>query len=277
MCIKALTRLYSLHARNVGFFPELQTLITFMTNTKNSQVQQSLLSLIFATLQPSDDKFGKVDVKENGEQLLRSIGYFCTLTSRSISTTYEMKNDNNDEVRFELSMTEAALSCLHYLLSMHRSVDSRGIPYFPIPFAKTLICDGLGDGNCPITKLCQSCLLSSEPRVVQITSKIIIASLEHNDVAIGKIYTTGIFYFILLSRSTAWHLLADILHMTHLKQEAFVYNGPETYNKSILRNLLPAGLIKILINQGPKIFTETFFSDNNDPEGMQKQLFVTSN
>ena len=239
-----------------------------MTNTKNSQVQQSLLSLICATLQPSDDKFGKVDVKENGEQLLHSIGYFCTLISRSISTTYEMRNDNNDEVRVDLSMTEAALSCLHYLLSMQRSVDSRGIPYFPIPFAKSLICDGLGDGNCPITKLCQSCLLSTEPRVVEITSKIIIASLEHNDVASRKIYMTGIFYFILLNKSTAWHLLADILHMTHLKQEVIIYNGPETFNKSILRNLLPAGLIKILINQGPKTFTETFFSDNNNPEGM---------
>lgn len=183
-----------------------------------------------------------------------------------------------------------SLQCLTRLVLAHKTVDSRGIPYFPIPIAKRLICENTlsaaisresGAGCCvsdlhndALAIICQS-FLCGHPQVVHTAAKLLRALMLHNGKSCSKLYLTGVFIFACGYGESNWQSIAELLYDTHLQQDFL--HGSEAMagedglsavkRRSILGNLLPEGLLKILVNHGATKFAEIFVGDYDTPEG----------
>ena len=176
-----------------------------------------------------------------------------------------------------------ALKALTRLVDLHRSLDSRGVPYFPVPFAKRLLC-GLSrtttaeagmdidqsDSFLPI--LCQS-LLCNDHRVVTTGAELLHKLMLHNEDVISKFYLTGVFFFALNYTGNNFRQLAELLHATHLRQHfrsgfAAAANDSELplKDRSILGNMLPEGVLFVLVNYGIERFTDIFIGNFDTPE-----------
>lgn len=181
-----------------------------------------------------------------------------------------------------------ALRALKRLVDLHKSLDSRGIAYFPVPIAKRLLC-GLGrdvtsrrgvqeveidtygmDSFLPI--ICQS-LLCNDARVVATAAELLHKIMLNNEDAVSKFYLTGSFLFALAYTGNNFRPLAELLHANHLKQHfrsgfAAVANDSELplKDRRILGNVLPEGLLFILLNYGVDRFTEIFVGNFDTPE-----------
>ncbi len=181
-----------------------------------------------------------------------------------------------------------ALQCLTRLVLAHKTVDSRGIPFFPIPIVKRLICEntlsaaisresGAGDmsdfHNDALSIICQS-FLTGHPPVVDAAAKLLRALMLHNEKSCNKLYLTGVFIFACGYDNSNWQSIAELLYETHLHQD-FLHgseavagkDGLSVKRRSILGNLLPEGLLKILVNHGAAKFAEVFVGDYDTPEG----------
>lgn len=181
-----------------------------------------------------------------------------------------------------------ALRALRRLVDLHKSLDSRGVAYFPVPIAKRLLC-GLSreltgrrtiaeagididqiDSFLPI--LSQS-LLCNDTRVVATAAELLHKIMLNNEDAVSKFYLTGSFLFALAYTGNNFRPLAELLHANHLKQHfrsgfAAVANDSELplKDRSILGNMLPEGLLFVLLNYGVDRFTEIFVGNFDTPE-----------
>ena len=222
-----------------------------------------------------------------------------TLTRQSLVTeSYRDDKSGNDtgnwqviechwQLRLQLYMAEtssevnnapeialSALSILSRLINVHQSVDSRGIPFFPIPKAKRLICEAshLKLSNIDaLSILCQS-LLSGDSRIVETAATLIHAIMTHNNDMCERLYLTGVFFFIFVYTGSNFQSLARLLHATYFQQDYHICSDkklPDTFSKenSILVDILPDGLLKVLINHGPENFAEAFVGNVDTPEG----------
>lgn len=151
----------------------------------------------------------------------------------------------------------------------HSSLDPRGIPYFPIPKAKRF----LSDPRSALPILSQA-LLCDDPQVVE-SSAILLASLmDHNDDACAKLYLTGAFLFACVYTGSNYRPLAKLLYDTHLKQvfqsghaaAASADDVLDVKDRSILGNLLPEGLLMVLVNDGYERFSDVFVGNVDAPE-----------
>ena len=95
----------------------------------------------------------------------------------------------------------------------------------------------------------------------------------HNEEACAKLYLTGVFMFAVGYTGSNYHAISALLGETHLKQNfrsgfaaAAEENELPAKERSILGNLLPEGLLFILLNYGAERFTEVFVGDFNTPE-----------
>jgi hypothetical protein len=160
-----------------------------------------------------------------------------------------------------------SLKSLERLVLVHNSTDYRGIPYFPIPLAKRLICDG----NCSCLPIISQCILSQNTDVIHAAVSLIRNLMSYNEVACRKLYLTGIFYFAFVCDSSNWVCVARMIHETHLKQDISFscrgMTGKAAELPSVLCRMIPDGLIKILINHGPEKFAEVFLGNHDNPEG----------
>lgn len=157
-----------------------------------------------------------------------------------------------------------ALRCLTQLVLVHKDVNINGVPFFPIPIAKSLLC-GASVGALPI--LCQV-ILTDDRRLVERAAILINHIMRHNDSSCRSLYLTGIFYFILRSSIENWEPLAQLMYDTHLRQEVPCFPVDTTMEpRSVLNKLLPIGLLNVLIRHGPKRFAKIFVSDYDTPEG----------
>jgi len=174
-----------------------------------------------------------------------------------------------------------ALRTLHRLVELHKSVDSRGVPYHPIPIAKKLLC-GLGGatadkhemlGQRDFLAILSQAMLCNDSRVVESSAALIHLLMKHNNEACAKLYLTGIFFFAIGYTGSNFSTIAKFLNDIHLKQNfrsGFAAAASEKElpmkDMSILGNLLPAGVLFMLLNYGPERFTEVFVGDFDTPE-----------
>jgi len=172
-----------------------------------------------------------------------------------------------------------AVKALARLVDLHRSLDSRGVPYFPIPAAKRILCgfsrnvsDRSDAGAAPLSIISQA-LLCNESRVVDQAAQLLYKLLLYNEEAVSKFYLTGSFFFALAYTGSNFKSIAKLLHATHLKQHfrsgfaAAADKGElPMKERSVLGHLLPEGLLFILVNYGFDRFAEVFVSNADTPE-----------
>ena len=174
-------------------------------------------------------------------------------------------------------VTLLSLRALTRLVDLHRSLDSSGIPYVPIPTAKRILC-GLSQnsseniGAASLSILTQA-LLCNDGRVVDQAADLLRKLMTHNKAAVAKYYLTGVYFFALSYTGSNFSSLSKLLHSTHFAQQfrsGFAAAAGDSElpvrERSILGNLLPEGLILILVNYGPDKFAETFVSSADTPE-----------
>jgi hypothetical protein len=198
---------------------------------------------------------------------------------------WQLCSDGNSSIIYSPSeIAIISLKTLVRLVDLHRSLDMRGIPYFPIPTAKRILCstsrdptfasDSNGTITSPFSIICQS-LLCNDNRIVDEASKLIYKLCEHNERAVTKLYLTGIFFFALCYTGSDFKSLSKLLHATHLRQHfksgyAAAADESELPMKvrSILGNLIPEGLLFLLTNYGFERFAEVFVSNADTPEAI---------
>lgn len=174
-----------------------------------------------------------------------------------------------------------ALKALNRLVELHQSVDHRGVPYHPIPIAKKLLC-GLGGASADNSEMLSQrdflaiisqAMLCNDPQVVSASASLVHSLMKYNGEACAKLYLTGVFLFAMGFTGSNFQTIAELLNLTHLKQNfrsGFAAAADEkelpVKELSILGNLLPEGLLFMLVNYGPERFTEVFVGDFDTPE-----------
>ena len=198
----------------------------------------------------------------------------------------DSKSSNAVFTSTEASML--SLKILTKLVQLHGSTDSRGIPFFPIPIAKRLICESSKNSSSSKTRgnklassfhndslsvICQ-CLLSDNAEIVESSANLIRLLMFHNEKACSKLYLTGSFFFAFARENSNWLNIAKFLYETHLKQDlsnvgkaATDKGALPTEDLSFLDNMLPMGMLKILVNHGPDKFAEIVAGNHDNPEG----------
>jgi len=179
-----------------------------------------------------------------------------------------------------------AIRSLTRLVDLHKSLDYRGLPYYPIPIAKRIMC---GLSRDPFTSsgnnvaveyhdesflaiIAQS-ILCNEPLVVDQAASLLLKLMKHNEEAIAKFYLTGVYFFATSYTGSNYRTLAELLHTTHLHQHfrsgfaaAADTNELPLKERSILGSLLPEGILYILLNYSVERFSEVFVGNFDTPE-----------
>ena len=169
-----------------------------------------------------------------------------------------------------------ALKALTRLVDMHRSVDYRGVPYHPIPIAKKILC-GLNGGKGASARdslfVISQSMLCNDSKVVETAAELLHKLMMHNAEANSKLYLTGVFFFCAAYTGSNYYNISKLLDDCHLKQNfrsGFSAAANETEiplkERSILGDLLPEGMIWVLVNYGAERFTDVFVGDFNTPE-----------
>lgn len=180
-----------------------------------------------------------------------------------------------------------ALKALTRLVDLHRSLDSRGVPYFPVPFAKRLLC-GLSrevttsaasetgmdiDQSDSFLPILSQSLLCNDHRSVAVGAELLHKLMLHNADAVSKFYLTGAFFFALNYTGNNFRPLSELLHATHLRQHfrsGFAAAADDSElplkDRSILGNMLPEGVLFVLVNYGVERFTDIFVGNFDTPE-----------
>lgn len=198
---------------------------------------------------------------------------------------WQLCTDGSSSVIFAPSdVALLALKVLTRLVDLHRSLDSRGLPYFPIPTAKRFLCGSSLDPNLksdsgdvatnPLPIVCQA-LLCNDFRVVEEAAALLCKLAQHNERAVSKLYLTGVFFFTFCYTGSDFRTLGRLIHGTHLEQHfksgfaaAAGENELPIRDRSILGHLLPEGLLFLLTNYGVDRFAEVFVSNADTPEAI---------
>lgn len=178
-----------------------------------------------------------------------------------------------------------AIRSLTRLVDLHKSLDYRGLPFYPIPIAKRIMC-GLSrdpftttggqvsnEQNESFLSILAQSVLCNDPQVVNQAADLLLKLMRYNEEAITKFYLTGIYFFIASYTGSNFKSLAELLHETHLKQHfrsgfaaAAETDELPLKERSILGGLLPEGLLFILLNYGVQRFSEVFVGNFDTPE-----------
>ena len=179
-------------------------------------------------------------------------------------------DDESSPVYTPAEVAFKALQSFNSLLlhPSHSSLDPRGIPYFPIPKAKRF----LSDPRSALPSLSQA-LLCDDPQVVESSAILLSSLMDHNDDACAKLYLTGAFLFACVYTGSNYRPLAKLLYDTHLRQvlqsghaAAASADELDANDRSILGNLLPEGLLMVLVNDGYERFSDVFVGNLDAPE-----------
>jgi DnaJ family protein C protein 13 len=196
---------------------------------------------------------------------------------------------SNDGIFTASEVALLALKSLTRLVDLHRSLDSRGVPYYPIPIAKRILC-GLsrdptlahgpqGDSTLgsvhrdSFLSIVTQSLLCNDYRVVEAAAELLNKLMVYNEEATSKFYLTGVFFFSCCYTGSNFKALASLLYLTHSNQHfrsGFAAAADESEiplkERSILGTVLPDGLLFILVNYGVEKFTEIFVGNFDTPE-----------
>ncbi|MGK3739153.1 MAG: DnaJ family protein C protein 13 [Bacillariaceae sp.] len=177
-----------------------------------------------------------------------------------------------------------ALLSLTRLVDLHRSLDSRGLPYYPIPIAKRIICglskdpfsssggETINNRLSFLSVLAQS-ILCNDHDVVEQAANLLFKLTQYNEEATSKLYLTGVYFFIACYTGSNFLALAKLTHATHLAQHfrsgyAAAADNDELSikDRSVMGGLLPEGLLYILVNYGIERFNDVFVGYSDNPE-----------
>ncbi|KAG7366914.1 heat shock protein DnaJ domain protein [Nitzschia inconspicua] len=198
---------------------------------------------------------------------------------------WQLCTDGNDTGIFSPSEVALhALLSLTRLVDLHKSLDSRGLPYYPIPIAKRIIC-GLSkdpfsskstetvDKKLSFLSILAQSVLCNDPVVVDQAASLLYKLTQYNEEATSKLYLTGIFFFMSCYTGSNFHSLAKLMHATHLRQHfrsGYAAAAEEEElplkERSVLGSLLPEGVLYILGNYGAKRFNDVFVGNFDTPE-----------
>jgi len=158
-----------------------------------------------------------------------------------------------------------ALNMLRRLAAVHKSANSRGVSFYPIPVSKRIMSEPLH------LSIFSQLLLSNNANVVEVAAELVRNLVEFNPSANSKLYLTGTFFFVCKHTANNYTALARLLFVTHMKQsfhdqQASVASSLPLSQRSILGNILPTALISILLNYGPERFASIFTGDFDTPE-----------
>eukprot|EP00934_Nitzschia_sp_Nitz4_P000945 Nitzschia sp. Nitz4//scaffold10_size219509//158366//167608//NITZ4_001449-RA/size219509-augustus-gene-0.252-mRNA-1//1//CDS//3329532983//945//frame0 len=177
-----------------------------------------------------------------------------------------------------------AIRSLTRLVDLHKSLDYRGLPYYPIPIAKRIMCglghdpftsaeEGSSDQRNSFLSILAQSLLCNDSETVDKTAELLVKLTEFNEEACSKFYLTGAFFFASCYTGSNFKKLAKLLHDTHLKQHfrsGFAATADQTElplkDRSILGSMLPEGVLYILLNYGEQRFNEVFVGNFDTPE-----------
>ncbi|XP_071522873.1 dnaJ homolog subfamily C member 13 isoform X2 [Panulirus ornatus] len=163
-------------------------------------------------------------------------------------------------------MTESdlAILILNMLITMCRYFPSRtddGAVIRPLPRIKRLLSDPLSLPH--IVQL----LLTFDPILVEKVSMLLVEIMQDNP-QISTVYTTGVFYFILMYMGSNVLPIGHFLHMSHMQQSfrAEENSGGNIMQQSILGQILPEAMVCYLENYGADKFAEIFLGEFDTPE-----------
>ena len=162
-------------------------------------------------------------------------------------------------------VSSRALNMLRRLAAVHKSANSRGIAFYPIPVSKRIMSEPMH------LSVFAQLLLSNNTNVVEVAAELLRNLVEFNPGANSKLYLSGAFFFVCKHTANNFTALAKLLFVTHMKQsfhdqQASVASTLPLSQRSILGNILPSALISILLNYGPERFASIFTGDFDTPE-----------
>ena len=162
-------------------------------------------------------------------------------------------------------VSSKVLQLLQRLAALHRSANSKGIPFYPIPLSKRIMSDPSH------LNIFAQLLLSNDPSVVDNAAELIRSLVEFNHHANSKLYLTGLFFFAARYTGNNYDSIAHLFSITHLKQSfhdsaASIAREVPLSVRSVLGSLFPAAMISILHNYGPERFASIQSGDFDTPE-----------
>jgi hypothetical protein len=118
-------------------------------------------------------------------------------------------------------------------------------------------------------------LLAGSPKLVDGVAALLTELCTHNPKVMVKLYTTGIFFFLLGYAGSNWNALSGLLYLSHLSQSfhsdaASLASETSLAKRSILGTVLPESLICVLEAKGPTAFAEAFLSNLDTPDVIWK-------
>ncbi|XP_054277797.1 dnaJ homolog subfamily C member 13-like isoform X1 [Macrosteles quadrilineatus] len=165
-----------------------------------------------------------------------------------------------------LNETELATVILNMLIHMcqfYPSRDQDEAVIWPIPRIKRIL---TSDQCLPhVVQL----LLTFDPTLVEKVATLLCLVAEYNAHA-ANLYTTGVFYFILMYTGSNVLPIAKFLQMTHIKQSFRMdeANSSELMQRSVLGQLLPEAMVYYLENHGADKFAQIFLGEYDTPEAI---------
>jgi len=152
------------------------------------------------------------------------------------------------------------------LAFVHRSVNFKGTPFFPVPTSKRIMSD-------PVEHLAifAQLLLSNDSVVVETAADLLRALVEFNLAVNTKLYLTGAFYFACRYTGNNFVPLARLFEVTHVQQSfhdsaSSLSEDLPLNARSFLGNILPAAVVNILLNYGAERFANVFTGEFDLPE-----------
>ena len=175
-----------------------------------------------------------------------------------------------------MNESELATLILRILTTMttnYPSRDADGAIIRPLPTVKRVLSE---PNSLPhIVQL----LVTFDPVLVEQVAILLFHIMEDNP-KLATLYTTGVFFFILMYTGSNLLPIGRFLSMTHDKQ-AFRSENTEVSDRmarSVLGQLLPEAMVAYLDNHGPEKFATIFLGEYDTPEAIwcseMRQLMI---
>ncbi|XP_023328115.1 dnaJ homolog subfamily C member 13 [Eurytemora carolleeae] len=165
-----------------------------------------------------------------------------------------------------MNESELATLILKILIQMtyfYPSRDSDGAIIRPLPTVKRVLSEPT-----TLPHIVQI-LLTFDPVLVEQVSILLFRIMEDNP-KLSTLYTTGIFFFILMYTGSNVLPIGRFLGMTHDKQafRSDKEGSSDRMTRSVLGQLLPEAMVAYLDNHGPEKFSTIFLGEYDTPEAI---------
>ncbi|XP_076044368.1 receptor mediated endocytosis 8 isoform X2 [Oratosquilla oratoria] len=164
-------------------------------------------------------------------------------------------------VMTESDMATLILNMLIAMCNFYPSRTEDNAIVRPLPRVKRLLSE---PGCLPhIVQL----LLTFDPVLVEKVATLLYEIMQDNP-ALATVYTTGVFFFILMYMGSNVLPIGRFLHLSHMQQtfRAEELTGGDIMQQSILGQVLPEAMVCYLENYGPEKFAEIFLGEFDTPE-----------